>query len=583
MQSQPPPKGSLEELFRHHLLESEAAAVPPRPLVWDHIDNSLLLAQNEKYRRRLLVHRWGMAASLLLATLAGGGWWHSQQVAMATLASAHAQSDAARLAVTGAATSRTGITNTANGVLADNYTSTSASTQRLASGAAAGGTTEQATDNRINGLAGNQSNTIAANTLTAIGSRSLGRAGQAGHRTESTWSGAAKMAGHGAIERNQADATAGTVAYATTGQRADGTGQAAGTALARTFTFPSTNPNAIAATTTSSSVRSTGALSAVGQPTTEDEAAQEEGTYAQNERAARLTDEALLDPRLAKLALASATLPPAELAMKELPQPTTTLLRRWRYGAEYAITAFQPNIDFNRSSSDYNPALGLNTVSLTRAAAAEYRANLKPGLGQRLTLRATRWMGGHWSVGTGIEVAQQDAYSATSAAFTGEQLADLASSSPSTGTGNYNASAPRDLHGSSFRYRSAGIPLELQYDNQAKSGVSFYGRVGAIVSALLNVRSEVAGNPEATRTYSFNSASTPYRRLTALLRGSAGVRYRPAGRGWGLNVGPTAEMGVQSLNSETDRNFLQQSRPYSVGIEAGIEFGGSLKPVPTSN
>ncbi|RZK96689.1 MAG: hypothetical protein EOO62_28915, partial [Hymenobacter sp.] len=70
MHSQPPPKGSLEELFRHHLLESEAAAVPPRPLVWEHLDNSLLLAQNEKYRRRLLVHRSGLAASLLLAALA---------------------------------------------------------------------------------------------------------------------------------------------------------------------------------------------------------------------------------------------------------------------------------------------------------------------------------------------------------------------------------------------------------------------------------------------------------------------------------------------------------------------------------
>ena len=572
MQSQPPPKGSLEELFRHHLLESEAAAVPPRPLVWDHIDNSLLLAQNEKYRRRLLVHRWGMAASLLLATLAGGGWWHSQQVATASLASAHAQSDAARLAVAGAVGSQgTGAhgTTTNATLLVDN--STSVSGQRIAGSTAAGAATEQSADNQDNAL---------ANSSMAAGTRSLARAGS---RNAASWSATAKTAGHGSIERNQADATAGTMAYAAAGQRATGAGQATGAASARTFTFSSTNPNAIAATATSSSVRSTGALSAVGQPTTGDEAAQQEGIYAQNELAARPTGEATLDSRLVKLTLASAALPPTELSPKELLPSAPTLLRHWRYGAEYAITAFQPNIDFNRSSSDYNPALGFNTVSLTRAAAAEYRANLKPGLGQRLTLRATRWLGGHWSVGTGIEVAQQTAYSATSAAFTGEQLADLSNASPSNGTGSNNSYASRDLQGSSFRYRSAGIPLELQYDNQAKSGVSFYGRVGAIVSALLSVRSEVASNPEATRTYTFTSASTPYRRLTALLRGSAGVRYRPAGRGWGLNVGPTAEMGVQSLNSETDRSFLQQSRPYSVGIEAGIEFGGSLKPVPTSN
>ncbi|RYY18285.1 MAG: hypothetical protein EOO36_08560, partial [Cytophagaceae bacterium] len=114
MQSQPPPKGSLEELFRHHLLESEAAAVPPRPLVWDHIDNSLLLAENEKYRRRLLAHRWGMAASLLLAALAGGGWWHSQQAAAPTLASAQPQREATRRAVAGAVPSSPRATNAAS-------------------------------------------------------------------------------------------------------------------------------------------------------------------------------------------------------------------------------------------------------------------------------------------------------------------------------------------------------------------------------------------------------------------------------------------------------------------------------------
>jgi hypothetical protein len=280
--------------------------------------------------------------------------------------------------------------------------------------------------------------------------------------------------------------------------------------------------------------------------------------------------------------MAPATGLPTELAMQNLPTPAPALLRSWRYGAEYTIGAFQPNIDFNRSATTYNTALGINTVSLTRAAAAEYRANLRPGLSQRIGLRATRWLGGHWSLSTGIEMAQQEAYSATSAAFTGEQLADINSFSavPSTGasTAPNMAAAPRSLQESSFRYRSAGVPIELQYDNQAKSGLSFYGRLGVIVSALLNVRSEVAGNSEATRTYSLTSASTPYRRLTALLRGSAGVRYRPAGRTWGLNVGPTAEAGVQSMNAETDRGFWQQSRPYSVGIEAGIEFGG-FKPV----
>ena len=304
-----------------------------------------------------------------------------------------------------------------------------------------------------------------------------------------------------------------------------------------------------------------------------------EGVLATTQTAGRLGED-LLATRLAVLASAPAGGLP-ELKPTDLPASSPALLRRWRYGAEYAISAFQPNIDFNRNSTDYNAALGSNTVSLTRAAAAEYRANLRPGLGQRLTLRATRWLGGHWSLSTGLEVAQQEARSATSAAFTGEQLADVSSFAVSPVSGN-STPYSHDLRESSFRYRSAGIPLELQYDNQAKPGLSFYGRLGDIVSALLNVRSEVAGNPEATRTYSVTSASTPYRRLTALLRGSAGVRYRPAGRKWGLTAGPTAEAGVQSLNAETDRSFLQQSRPYSVGIEAGIEFGGGPKPLPAS-
>lgn len=530
MHSQPPPKGSLEDLFRHHLLESEAAAVPPRPAVWEHIDNSLLLAQNEKYRRRLLVHRWSLAASLLLATLAGGGWWHSQQQATATLASAEARTEAARRAVAGAVGSRTsGATPEVAASLA--AATTGAGGQFVATGRSASGQLAY--------------QPLAPNGVgqPAIGAtiRASGRAGRA----------------------------AGAQAY--------------GAGMARSLAFSSLNAYAIAATSTSPSAEAATTLPAAHRASSYLGDEQPALLDSNNELTASAADarsgEALLATRLAALALAAPAGPPAELAAKELP-PAPTQLRRWRYGAEYAITAFQPNIDFSRSGSDYNSAMGLNTVSLTRAAAAEYRANLRPGLGQRLTLRATRWLGGHWSLGTGVEVAQQTAYSATSAGFTGQQVADATSYSATPSVGSSVLPVSRELHESSFRYRSVGVPFELQYDNQAKAGVSFYGRIGAIVSALLSVRGEVASNPEATRTYSAFSASSPYRRLTALLRGSAGVRYRPAGRGWGLNVGPTAEAGVQSLNAETDRGFLQQQRPYSVGLEAGFEFGGGLRPVP---
>jgi hypothetical protein len=588
MHSQPPPKGSLEDLFRHHLLESEAAAVPPRPMVWEHIDNSLLLAQNEKYRRRLLVHRWGMAASLLLATLAGGGWWHSQQVATATLASANARQEAARHAVAGAvapssraiiATTEVATTTLPQG---KNGYATGTSTIGTATGSPdpstgfgknGGATAGRATGSRV-------ASSAAANDLLAYEHAGTTH----GQRTAARRPTTAGLAG-GAY----AGSSAGSLAYGTAVRPAYGAHQAQNAAATRTSSFPSPNANAIAGTSTFTVAGNT-AFSPVSQPGTGVETGSAELLTADalaTSSATNRSGEDLLAGRLAALALAAPAGLPTALATKGLPLAAPTELQRWRYGAEYAITAFQPNIDFNRGSSGYNSALGLNTVSLTRAAAAEYRANLRPGLGQRLTLRATRWLGGHWSLNTGLEVAQQHAYSATSAAFTGEQLADAsysyASPSPSSSAGGNSLSASRRLNESSFRYRSAGIPIELQYDTQVKSGVSFYGRLGAIVSALLSVRSEVAGNPEATRSYSAFSASSPYRRFTALLRGSAGVRYRPAGRGWGLNVGPTAEAGVQSMNAETDRSFLQQQRPYSVGIEAGFEFGGNLKPVPATN
>jgi hypothetical protein len=564
MQSQPPPKGSLEELFRHHLLESEAAAVPPRPLVWEHIDNSLLLAQNEKYRRRLLVHRWGMAASLLLATLAGGGWWHSQQVATTTMAAnTTAQREAMRQAVAGAVAPNArhaGATSSDAATLATNGTQA-----RRGPGTATAGNTALMSGNQV--------------ALATAGSSLIAYDGtnrRAKNRPFATASSPEQAAYSG---------SANTLAYEATTRPTPGARQT--TSEARTSTFSSPNADAIAGTSTSPFAGASDASFATSQLSTGAAAGQQALVSAENvmvaSPATRGLGEDMLAGRLATLALAAPAGPPTDLVAKALP-PVSTELRHWRYGAEYAISAFQPNIDFNRGSGSYNQALGSNTISLTRAAAAEYRANLRPGLGQRLTLRATRWLGGHWSLSTGLEVAQKTAYSATSAAFTGEQLADASSfnsTAPSTSPGT--SYAPRELHESSFRYRSAGIPIELQYDNQAKNGVSFYGRIGAIVSALLSAHSEVAGNSEATRTYTAFSASSPYRRLTALLRGSAGVRYRPAGRTWGLNVGPTAEAGVQSLNAETDRSFLQQSRPYSVGIEAGFEFGGTLKPVPATN
>ena len=556
MNSQSPPKGSLEELFRHHLLESEAAAVPPRPLVWDHIDNSLLLAQNEKYRRRLLVHRWGMAASLLLAALAGGGWWHSQQAATTSLASAGPAGSAAQMAVMRATTGqRVAAGNKYAASPVASSTTVTSSTQA-----------EHTAATRATASGSQLTNNLAYNRATGTGQRgqqlAASLAAAASHRHSASVATATRHAG-----------------------LRPGHGASAAGALATDEAFSSLSKSQPIGTTATSSPADylttglhrghlgTTALAASDAPAPE-AAAAETALLA-----ASPASEAALANRPVVLALGPDGALPATLTLADIAPRPATKLRRWQFGVEYAASAFNPNIDFERNNATYNTALGYSTISATKSAAAEYRANLRAGLGQRLGLRATRWLGGHWSLSTGLEAAQQEAHSATSSAFVGDQVATLSNNFalPSIGLGA-GLLQPSALETSSFRYRSVGVPVELRYGNPIKTGVSLYGRLGAIVSALLNVRSEVAGNAEATRTYSIFSASTPYRRLTALLRGGAGIHYRPAHHSWGLHVGPTAEAGVQSLNAETDKSFLQQNRPYSFGLEAGFEFGGGLAP-----
>lgn len=538
MDSQSPPKGSLEELFRHHLLESEAAAVPPRPLVWDQLDNSLLLAENAKYRRRLLVHRWGMAASLLLAALAGAGWWHSQLPAAPDLASATGTGRAAQVATVAAGHQP----RTAAGLARPSALGTQAAAPSARANAALVATvraSETAPAGQVQRAAASSARSW---TLPAAGAASLGPT---------------------------ANPTLATAAYRATMSSRRGARLESGAAAP--FSYATTSPIGSTATSLAELTRPATTL---GQPA--ELATTEAATSAAlaTEQLASRSSEALLAAKFAQLAPGTTAGLPASLTPVEVKSLAATKLRQWRFGAEYAATAFNPNIDFGTGPS-YSPSPAASFTApgylsnSSQSATAEYRANQRAGLGQRLSLRATRWLSGHWSLSTGLEVAQQQSSSATSQGFDGVHL-DAASS--------YSL-APRQLQASSYRYRSAGVPVELRYDNPIKPGVSLYGRLGAIVSALLNVRTEIAGNPETARSYSPFAGSTPYRRLTTILRGGAGVRYRPANKGWGLNVGPTVEAGVQSLNSDTDKGFLQQNRPYSFGLEAGFEFNSGVVPV----
>jgi len=260
------------------------------------------------------------------------------------------------------------------------------------------------------------------------------------------------------------------------------------------------------------------------------------------------------------------------LPQPELPIPTSE--RRWKLGVTYATSAFQPNIDFTKNLASYNQALGANSAYVTQNAAAEYRNHLRAGLGQRLSTWATRRLGnGRFGLRTGLEVAQNMAYSASSVAFVGEQVADLNYLSY-TNTYKVIAPKPAQLRTTSYRYRTASVPVEVQYtSNPVKAGFSFYGRLGGIFTALLNVRSEVEDNPEATHIYTLGSASSPYRHLSANVRGGAGVHYKPANHQWGVSLGPVAEAGILSLNADPTQDFWSQRRSYSFGLEAGVELG----------
>ena len=237
---------------------------------------------------------------------------------------------------------------------------------------------------------------------------------------------------------------------------------------------------------------------------------------------------------------------------------------RWQYGASYTASAFNPNINFSRAGIEpgfgYNPVLG--PAELSEQAATEYRQNLRAGLSQRLALTVARHLRGHWSVGTGIELTKANARSASTVAFVGEQLAD---GGQTVGNGQRRTT--------DFSYTLASLPLELRYSNPAKRGWSLYGRFGGVVSALLGNRSEVAGRPEVTQTYSITSASTPYRRLTSSVRGAAGARFSPGAGRWAFSMGPVAELGLVSLNAHPVQSYFAQSHPYSVGLEAAVEFG----------
>ena len=579
------PTGSLEDLFRHHLAEAE---VPPRPMLWDQIDNSLLVRQNETYRRRLVATRWVAAASLLLATLAGTGWWvqHDANSMLARQPAANGADNSGNLA---------GMRRTTNG--ANQQLATNNGAAQMAPGQSAS--------------AQNAATTNAGNTTTtsATGLESAANHSEVNNAQLATTNPAIKAGNGRAIGENLVAAGYSQQAAAATKltrtnrlatETADGFNHSGTSALSRSGSKSAIYSVASLGKNGSRTLRSSSQLAAVPVSKEQNTNGSEiiASAHIQNGRKGLLPSEAAtlaatttaaqptmatsvttsanglstveleqMAARMAMLKGLTASPLPTGLATVAVQEPEVIApVRKWQFGASYAAGVFNPNVNFSRAGIapefDYNPALGANSPALSEAAAVEYRQNLKSGVSQRLALRVSRRLPGHWTLSTGLEFAQNEANSATSGYFVGEQVPDLGQAP--------NGSTTRKTN---FRYRTAGLPVELHYANPIRKGWSAYGRVGAVVNALFSTHAEVDGVPEASRTYSLMASNNPYRRLSTNIRGGVGAQFRPTAGSWTLSVGPTAEVGLLSLNAHLVQDFFHQSRAYSVGLEAGIEFG----------
>ena len=579
------PTGNLEELFRHHMAE---AAVPPRPMLWDQIDNSLLLEQNATYRRRLTAMRWVAAASLLLASLTGTGWLAMRDAVKNSnrVAIGEGQSEAEQAAYGPARPART-----------PNQALLEGSGRVAASGATA-------TRSRVGADARNSAIAPAADGTAGI-PYTVAAASAATRRESRLARGEARVAqaaGPHAQGNLLMAADAPASQPATYGRRTRTFRAATGTAALAATTAPGTAREASAAASGEFSATSAGAATERGIGLGQAQPAQGialalgdagrsgagmgtkagagslgangigSGSLALGASPA-FEPATLLSGRIAALAGPEVPALPLRFAAMEVPADDTPApvapARAWQFGASYAAGLFQPNTNFSRVGTDadfgYNAALGANSATLSEAAAAEHRDNLRPGSSQRLAVRATRRLGGRLALSTGAELSQSYAKSASTMAFVGEQVPDFGPDTRGL------------LRTTNFRYRTAGIPVEVRYADPVKRGWSAYGRVGAVVSALLRVRAEVEGIPEATRSYSITSSNTPYRRVLTNVRGAGGVQFRPADGNWTATLGPVAEVGLLSLNAHPAQGFFGQSRAYSVGLEAGVEFGRGPK------
>jgi hypothetical protein len=289
-------------------------------------------------------------------------------------------------------------------------------------------------------------------------------------------------------------------------------------------------------------------------------------------------------PTVPTMALAQAT--PAR-TQDDLAPPPTAHARRWRLMGSYGASAYNPNMAFgaapvvaSKSGITPNSFAPVRASNTYEQAATEYRENLRPGFAQRVALTVSYAATKHWTISSGMQAAEQQATSQTSYAFLDGKLpAAEPMSTADRGNANNSLTPPRPatLHTAQYRYRTAGVPVSVRYGS-TKNGVSLYAKVGAAVNVLFSTQSELVGAPDSRTTYSLSSAGSPYRKVQGAASAGAGVRYKPTAAQWSLSVGPTAEAGLSTLNTDASHSSYH-TRPYAIGLEASVEFGGRTAPI----
>ncbi|NVO86025.1 hypothetical protein [Hymenobacter terrestris] len=510
------PSGDLEHLFRQKLAEAE---VRPRANFWDQLDHELvaqqhadMLRQNAMYRQRAAVYRWAAAACLVLA-LGVASWAYLAQSGRA---------DSPMLA-------------TATGPAESSSSSSSSSSLGL--------TLPEAPRGRYDYPAG-----PAADLAAALAAEE-----------------AAQLAG--AYGPGRAPRTGGALAASYSGQN-----ERAATLAANANAFR--GGYAVVALP---GLRQ-GVAAAWGQPS----------NLAVSFDDLNLRDELGLGRPGQRQLLLPAEVPAVSVAKASFtpePEPKATgkLWKRLRVGGGYALSVFNPNINFSRADgrTQDDPVTSALRSYYQEDAEREYRRNLRSGPSQRVALTASYQLSPRWTVSTGAEWAESRASSATSFGFldgkqVGSEAPDIFTQQTyrNAGAGFTTSNVGPPARSTSYRYRTAAVPVSLSYGS-GKTGLSLYAKAGAVVSLLLNSRSELEGSPDATRSYDIRSSESPYRTLFASGRLGGGVRYQPALSTWNVTVGPSAEVFITPLNANPSQRAVQQTRPYSVGVEATVEFGST--------